>query len=344
MTWSASSFFKRQVVLLLCFAAVTCAGAGLELWFGNTAENIAALKAGTLNPYREFNEWINGFIFSVEVSKSVMNLAGDKGGYYLLCYMRDLIAGTAIYWLTAGIWHWVIYDLNGKSLFEDKGRPYPDKGLIRNQQMLAQLSLFMYAGLPILSEYLIEEGHTKVFFYVEEVGWKKYAIYFTAYLTLVEIGIYWMHRKLHENKFLYNYVHALHHTYDHHSTLTPWASIAFNPIDGLCQASPYVAMLFVVPMHYFTHVFLLFFSGMWATNIHDAMWLDSEPIMGAKYHTLHHTHFKCNYGQFFIFCDWFFGTLIAPGKEAFFEKAKLKKEQRSVRSLGASNKTDVKQE
>jgi hypothetical protein len=26
----------------------------------------------------------------------------------------------------------------------------------------------------------------------------------------------------------------------------------------------------VVPVHYFTHVFLLFFSGVWATNIHDA--------------------------------------------------------------------------
>ena len=36
------------------------------------------------------------------------------------------------------------------------------------------------------------------------------------------------------------------------------------------QASPYVILLFVVPVHYFTHVFLLFFSGVWATNIHDA--------------------------------------------------------------------------
>lgn len=29
--------------------------------------------------------------------------------------------------------------------------------------------------------------------------------------------------------------------------------------------------LFFLPVHYFTHVGLLFFSGVWATNIHDAV-------------------------------------------------------------------------
>jgi lathosterol oxidase len=42
-------------------------------------------------------------------------------------------------------------------------------------------------------------------------------------------------------------------------------------LSSLSQASPYVFFLFFVPVHYFTHVFLLFFSGVWATNIHDAL-------------------------------------------------------------------------
>jgi lathosterol oxidase len=63
------------------------------------------------------------------------------------------------------------------------------------------------------------------------------------------------------------------------------------------QASPYVFFLFFVPVHYFTHVFLLFFSGVWATNIHDSVPFDTEPIMGAKYHTIHHTHYHYNFGQ-----------------------------------------------
>ena len=36
--------------------------------------------------------------------------------------------------------------------------------------------------------------------------------------------------------------------------------------------------------------------------------------MGAKYHTIHHTDYKCNYGQFFVFCDYFWGTLWTESK------------------------------
>jgi len=141
------------------------------------------------------------------------------------------------------------------------------------------------------------------------------------YIAFVEIGIYWMHRSLHENKLLYKYFHALHHKYNKDSTLTPWASIAFNPIDGILQASPYVVGLFFFPVHYYTHVFLLFFSGVWATNIHDSVPADTEPIMGAKYHTVHHTHYHYNYGQFFIFCDWYWGTLRIPKDKEEPEKS-----------------------
>ena len=108
---------------------------------------------------------------------------------------------------------------------------------------------------------------------------------------------------------------------NNHASLTPWASIAFHPLDGILQACPYVICLLLVPMHYFTHVILLFFSGVWATNIHDAVYADSEPIMGAKFHTLHHTHYTVNYGQFFIFCDWFWGTLKVPERNEFDKKA-----------------------
>ena len=66
-------------------------------------------------------------------------------------------------------------------------------------------------------------------------GWGTYLIYTLVYFMLVEIGIYWMHRTLHTNKFLYKYIHALHHSYNSPETLTPWASIAFNPLDGILQ-------------------------------------------------------------------------------------------------------------
>jgi len=295
------------------------AQATLSIWDSDVSANIAAMTDGSHNPYRDFNQLINGYFFKYSHLESLSDLilekCGPEAGYYLQSYVRDLFFGTLVYWVTAGIWHYVIYNLYGNELFVSKGRAFPSRETIIDQMQLAQFSIFLYAALPILSEFLIESKWTKTYYYIDQVGgWGMYALYFVLYLTLVEIGIYWMHRTLHTNKFLYKYIHALHHKYNSQITMTPWASIAFNPLDGILQASPYVVCLFIVPMHYFTHVFLLFFSGIWATNIHDAVWGDSEPIMGAKYHLIHHTHYHYNFGQFFIFCDYIFGSYKAPQK------------------------------
>lgn len=294
----------------------------LKFWFGDIASNIENMRVGSYNPYREFNTWINGvffWTFGIEsVSQWTISKFGHDSGYYVQCYLRDLIAGTGVYWITAGVWHIIIYNILGERLFTSKGRPFPSTEVIVDQMCLAQASLFVYAALPVLSELLIENNITRVYFFIDEVGgWGYYWLNLAMYIIFVEFGVYWMHRNLHTNKFLYKYVHALHHKYNKASTLTPWASIAFNPLDGILQASPYVVGIFVVPVHYFTHIFLLFFSGVWATNIHDAVWGDTEPIMGAKYHTVHHTHYHYNYGQFFTFCDYIFGSLKVPEKEKF---------------------------
>lgn len=36
------------------------------------------------------------------------------------------------------------------------------------------------------------------------------------------------------------------------------------------------------------------------------------PIMGAGYHTIHHTTYKHNYGHYFVYMDWLFGSLVTP--------------------------------
>jgi lathosterol oxidase len=99
--------------------------------------------------------------------------------------------------------------------------------------------------------------------------------------------------------------------------------LAFNPIDGIIQASPHVAALFVLPMHFFTHEILLFFEAIWTTNIHDCLHGNVFPVMGAGYHTIHHTTYRHNYGHYTVFMDWLFGTLREP------ETAKKDKELKS---------------
>lgn len=78
------------------------------------------------------------------------------------------------------------------------------------------------------------------------------------------------------------------------------------------QAVPYAWTLLYCPMHFLTHELLLFATGVWTTNIHDCLHGHVWPIMGAGYHTIHHTTYKHNYGHYFIFMDYLMGTLTTP--------------------------------
>lgn len=97
------------------------------------------------------------------------------------------------------------------------------------------------------------------------------------------------------------------------------AGLAFHPLDGIIQAFPHVIGLFMVRMHFLSHLLLLFLEGIWTTNIHDNIHANVFPIMGAGYHTIHHTTYKHNYGHYTIFMDWWCGTLHTP------EEYKLKR-------------------
>ena len=90
------------------------------------------------------------------------------------------------------------------------------------------------------------------------------------------------------------------------------AGLAFHPLDGILQACPHVIALFLMPMHFFTHEILLFCEGIWTTNIHDCIDGNVWGIMGAGFHTIHHTTYRHNYGHYTVFMDWLFGTLRDP--------------------------------
>jgi len=280
------------------------------------------------NPVRNFNAWVNSWMFSSQfaawVCRSFCN-NNFEWGHYLLCYMRNFVGACLVYYGTAAFFHYHCYiHPRAQEIFKD--RPRPSTAIILDQIKLAQAALFIYVGLPVVDEYLVENGYTKVYYSLDEVGgFGYYALYMVLYFSMVEIGIYWMHRTLHTNKFLYKHVHGRHHAYNKPETLTPWASIAFNPIDGMLQAAPYVLCLPIVPVHYLTHFGLLFFTAIWATYIHDSMDLNIDPIMGSKYHTVHHTHYIYNYGQVFTFCDRFWGTLRVPEGKTGTKRQRLKR-------------------
>jgi Delta7-sterol 5-desaturase len=99
----------------------------------------------------------------------------------------------------------------------------PSRRAIFLQISVALKAMHWYTLLPTLSEYLTEIGWTRCFPRLNNVGWIAYIGYLAMYMVIVEFGIYWAHRVLHDIKPLYKYLHATHHMYNKQNTLSPFA-------------------------------------------------------------------------------------------------------------------------
>mmetsp|Transcript_18698 Transcript_18698/g.33360 ORF Transcript_18698/g.33360 Transcript_18698/m.33360 type:complete len:352 (-) Transcript_18698:116-1171(-) len=227
---------------------------------------------------------------------------------FVQTWLRNLVVAVVIYLGLGAVWAYYVYGVFGKELF---GSAMPGFADMAEQIKVSMLALPLYSALPAVSEWMMEQGWTKAYPRVGEYGLPTFVAQFVIYIAGVELGVYWMHRSLHFG-LLYRTLHTTHHKYNKEHTLSPFAGLAFNPLDGIMQAVPYVIMLFLVPFHALTHELLLFATAVWTTNIHDCVHGACEPIMGAGYHLLHHTNYKTNYGHYFVYMDWLFNSLEPP--------------------------------
>ncbi|CAD5177783.1 unnamed protein product [Musa acuminata subsp. malaccensis] len=257
----------------------------------------------------EETDWYNGIVLDAVVPGG----AWKRLPRPLQSWLRNYIGGTALYLVSGFLWCFYIYYLK-RNVYVPKDS-IPSNRAIYLQIIVAMKAMPWFCVLPTLLEYMAENGWTRCFASVGEVGWPAYFVYLTIYLVIVEFGIYWMHRELHELKPLYKYLHATHHIYNKQNMLSPFAGLAFHPLDGILQATPHVIALFLVPTHFTTLILLMFCEVVWTANVHGCIHGKIWPVMGAGYHTIHHTTYRHNYGHYTIWMDWMFGTLRDPEQE-----------------------------
>ncbi|XP_074289876.1 delta(7)-sterol-C5(6)-desaturase-like [Silene latifolia] len=250
------------------------------------------------------------FYNDVVLSIFLPSVVQDKLPHFLLAWLRNFIGGSIVYFVPGLVWSFIIY-------YGSRNRYIPKDCVPSIKSMLLQIYVAMkampwYTLYVTLNEFVVESGWTKCFPRVSDVGWPFYLISVFSYLSFIEFGIYWMHRALHDIKPLYKLLHATHHIYNSQSTLSPFAGLAFHPLDGILQAFPHTISLFLIPIHFRTYVALLFLEGLWTTNIHDSIHGKIWPVMGSGYHTIHHTTYRHNYGHYTVLMDWLFGTLRKP--------------------------------
>lgn len=308
----------RSSVLLLFSVLLLLTSRGFSSPSATNGSYSEPTSCSVTNPalayFVEQTSWYNDLVLAPFLSQR----SRSQVPHIVQTWLRNYIAGNILYFSTGAIWCWYIYYMKKHVYFPEGG--IPSKEPIALQIWVTMKSMPLYVSLPTVSEYMIEKGWTKCYPSIREVGVISYTVWTIIYLILVEFGIYWMHRGLHDIKPLYKWLHATHHIYNKENTLSPFAGLAFNPVDGILQASPHVICILFMPTHFLTHIVLLFAEAVWTANIHDCIHGKVWPIMGAGYHTIHHTTYRHNYGHYTILMDWLFGTLRDPSLGAKAQK------------------------
>jgi Delta7-sterol 5-desaturase len=243
------------------------------------------------------NEWKSSLFLWV-LPKAVR----DSLSHVVAIYVRNYIAIHLVYFGLGGVWAYLIYVVFADTYFPldpDPSKPkgtrvgMPTRDAIRAQMWASVKAMHFYVLMPTMSEWFVERGLTRACTSVAEMGGiEGYIVWTLAYILFVEWAIYWIHRLLHEVRWAYKWLHHDHHIYNSVGDMSPFAGLAFHPLDGMLQASPYLVGLFLMPVHYWTHLALLFFTGVWTSLIHDTLRSGTEPVMGSKYHMYHHTAYR----------------------------------------------------
>ncbi|TNC79798.1 MAG: hypothetical protein C9356_17195 [Oleiphilus sp.] len=169
--------------------------------------------------------------------------------------------------------------------------------------------LIFLAAWPVVRLFGIHDG--------PRPPWYEFVWQITLFFILDDFLYYWMHRKMHENKWLLKNVHSVHHQVRNPSAI---AGNYFHWIELLFTAG----LVLVGPILLSSHievVYVWLFLRQWqAVDGHTGYQFRWNPLSwlpfyhGAKFHDLHHETYKGNYAGFFPIWDRVFGTETRPGR------------------------------
>ncbi|KAI3908623.1 hypothetical protein MKW92_037192 [Papaver armeniacum] len=138
---------------------------------------------------------------------------------------------------------------------------------------------------------------------------------FIVAMLVADAWQYFVHRYMHQNKFLYQHIHSVHHR-----VVVPYAfgTYYLHPLDGLLDTFGGLASILISGMTTRTSVFFVSFSIIKAIDDHSGLWMPHYNLFqlifpcNTAYHDIHHYELrgiKYNYSTlFFTFWDKLYGT------------------------------------
>ncbi len=145
-------------------------------------------------------------------------------------------------------------------------------------------------------------------------------------ITLVvhDTYFYWTHRLMHRPE-IFGYLHKVHHLSTNPS---PWAAMAFHPLEAVVEYGIVAVVPFLYPIH--PLAIALFLLIMMIYNVYGHLGYELYPkgfsnspigkwINTSVNHNQHHQFFNGNYGLYFLWWDRWMGTLREDYSREFEE-------------------------
>ncbi|MFL5773392.1 MAG: sterol desaturase family protein [Flavisolibacter sp.] len=186
------------------------------------------------------------------------------------------------------------------------------------------ITAIIFSVITTFAFLLWQLGYTKVYtnIYQYQLWWLPVSLVLS--LLLHETYYYWLHRWMHHPS-VFTLVHKVHHD----SNITsPWTAFSFHPLEGLLQSIFLPFVLLVMPVH--LYILIIQLKVMSLSSVINHLDIEVYPknfhrhfigrwLIGATHHSLHHRHFKFNYGLYFTFWDKWRKT-ESPLYEKLFEE------------------------
>jgi lathosterol oxidase len=139
------------------------------------------------------------------------------------------IGATSLYWIFSALSYYFIFDRRLEY------HPRFLKNQIR-QEIVSSMNAVPFINILTLPFFLAEvRGKSLLYTRIDEYGWAWLGISTVLFMIWNDFMIYWIHR-LEHHPSVYKYIHKPHHKW---IVPTPWAALAFHPLDGYVQSLPY---------------------------------------------------------------------------------------------------------
>lgn len=232
-------------------------------------------------------------------------------------FIFTTIGAYLIYFSFSGFNYFFFFDRKALQVEYDKIAK-GEKTILLPQQVKKEImyACSVFPGMSFLTTivFMFEvRGYSLLYDDVAQYGWGYFALSIAMFLFITDMMIYFIHRGLHDVPLLYKYIHKPHHKW---IVTTPFASHAFHPVDGFLQGVPYHIFPFLFPLHKILYLCLFVMVNIWTVSIHDCNYQVPQSLKpyvnGAAHHTIHHSDFSYNYGQYFTLWDRIGGTFRDP--------------------------------